>query len=185
MAKKVKTSSEYQFYPFDDIRDIKKVRRPSVKREITLSNQVQEMMILTEDGQLNEKTKEFTQQQKRVIEVGRKAKERMMKGHAKLVVSVAKKYQSEDFDLVDLFQEGILGLEKAVEKYDPKRGYEFSTYAFWWIRQSMKRAIASQSRTKISRLKKGAKVKNSPSKTIGISKKATEIKNLFSENTIG
>ena len=61
MAKKVKTSSEYQVYPFDDIRDIKKVRRLSEKQEITLSNQVQEMMILTEDGQLNEKTKEFTQ----------------------------------------------------------------------------------------------------------------------------
>ena len=185
MAKKVKTSSEYQVYPFDDIRDIKKVRRPSVKREITLSNQVQEMMILTEDGQLNEKTKEFTQQQKRVIEVGRKAKERMMKGHARLVLSLAKKYQSKDFDVAHLFLEGLLGLEKAVEKFDPTRGYRFSTYAFWWIRQSMKRAIASQSKIKLSRLKKGAKVKNSPSKTVDILKKATEIKNLFLENTIG
>jgi len=115
--------------------------------EIELGNQVQKMMILTEDGQLSEKTKEFTTQQKRTIKIGRRAKERMMKANLRLVVSVAKKYQGKGLELLDLVQEGSLGLERAVEKFDPTRGYKFSTYAFWWIRQSMTRAIACQSRT--------------------------------------
>ena len=115
--------------------------------EIELGNQVQKMMILTEDGQLNEKTKDFTSQQKRTIKIGRRSKERMMKANLRLVVSVAKKYQGKGLELLDLVQEGSLGLERAVEKFDPTRGYKFSTYAFWWIRQSMTRAIACQSRT--------------------------------------
>ena len=63
--------------------------------EIELGNQVQKMMILTEDGQLNEKTKEFSKEQKRTIKIGRRAKERMMKANLRLVVSVAKKYQGK------------------------------------------------------------------------------------------
>jgi RNA polymerase primary sigma factor len=75
------------------------------------------------------------------------AKERMINSNLRLVISIAKRYQGHDVPLLDLVQDGVIGLNRAVEKFDWRRGFKFSTYATWWIRQACQRAISNQSKT--------------------------------------
>ena len=143
------------------LRDIGRVPLLSHEQEITLGRQVQDLMILENieaelQSDLGEKPEIelFAEkagisiiQLKKKLKSGRRAKERMVAANLRLVVSVAKKYTKRNMELLDLIQEGTIGLVRGVEKFDPTRGYKFSTYAYWWIRQGITRAIAEKSRS--------------------------------------
>ena len=144
------------------LRDIGRVPLLSHEQEITLGRQVQELMVIEEVREEltlrsggESPSEELLAAEagltpallRRRIQAGRRAKERMVAANLRLVVSVAKKYTKRNMELLDLIQEGTIGLVRGVEKFDPTRGYKFSTYAYWWIRQGITRAIAEKSRT--------------------------------------
>ena len=143
------------------LRDIGRVPLLSHEQEITLGRQVQDLMALeTLESELEsdlgekpdinffaDKAGITPNQLKKKLKSGRRAKERMVAANLRLVVSVAKKYTKRNMELLDLIQEGTIGLVRGVEKFDPTRGYKFSTYAYWWIRQGITRAIAEKSRS--------------------------------------
>ena len=136
------------------LRDIGRVPLLNDDEEIMLGRQVQRLM------ELQEYQKEFSvnledlagildlpsKQIKREYRLGIKAKDKMVISNLRLVVSIAKKYTKRNMELLDIIQEGTFGLIRGVEKFDPGRGYKFSTYAYWWIRQGITRAIAEKSR---------------------------------------
>lgn len=131
------------------------------EQEIVYGKQVQQMMKWLEEREVlaDKLDRQPTEEEwadhvnfdisefQRLLEVGRRAKQKMIESNLRLVVAIAKKYQKRNLEFLDLIQEGTLGLERGVEKFDPTRGYKFSTYAYWWIRQAITRAIAQQART--------------------------------------
>ena len=117
-------------------------RTPLLKseEEVRLANQIQAMLPLLEKENL-------TPEEQKIVRQGQLAKRKMTQANLRLVVSIAKKYQNRGLSLLDLIQEGSIGLMRAAEKFDPSKGYKFSTYSYWWIRQAMTRAIANYART--------------------------------------
>lgn len=142
------------------LRDIGRIPLLEHDEEILLGRKVQRLM------EIEDKRKELEDQYERKIDntelasafdydrktlireirAGQKAKDKMVTANLRLVVSVAKKYTKRNMELLDIIQEGTIGLVRGVEKFDPGRGYKFSTYAYWWIRQGITRAIAEKSR---------------------------------------
>ena len=137
------------------LRDIGRIPLLEHDEEILLGRQVQRLMEIKACEELlgNPNQEELaasleitTKELKRELRAGKRAKDKMVTANLRLVVSVAKKYTKRNMELLDIIQEGTIGLVRGVEKFDPGRGYKFSTYAYWWIRQGITRAIAEKSR---------------------------------------
>ncbi|QLE53807.1 RpoD/SigA family RNA polymerase sigma factor (plasmid) [Nostoc sp. C057] len=131
------------------------------EQEITNARLVQQMMAIEEQRsslalQLNREATarelatslgQSEAEVESILHQGERAKQKMVTANLRLVVAIAKKYQNRNLEFLDLIQEGTLGLYRGVEKFDPNKGYKLSTYAYWWVTQSITRAIAEQSRT--------------------------------------
>ena len=124
----------------DYLKEIARTPLLKPEEEVTLANQIQAMLPLIEQ-------EELTVEEQNTVRQGQKAKQKMVQANLRLVVSIAKKYQNRGLSMLDLIQEGSIGLMRASEKFDASKGYKFSTYSYWWIRQAMTRAIANHART--------------------------------------
>ncbi|MGL5944098.1 MAG: sigma-70 family RNA polymerase sigma factor [Waterburya sp.] len=122
------------------LKEIGRISLLDAREEVKLANQIQTMLPLLDK-------ENPTLEERKVIRLGQRAKQQMVQSNLRLVVSIAKKYQNRGLSLLDLIQEGSIGLIRATEKFDPTKGYKFSTYSYWWIKQAMTRAIANQART--------------------------------------
>lgn len=129
------------------LREIGRVNLLTAQEEIMLAQQVERGEQANERLQKGDYTPAERLQLHRWVQEGQAARERLIQANLRLVVSIAKKYLGRGMSLLDLIQEGNIGLMRATEKFDYRKGYKFSTYATWWIRQAITRVIADQSRT--------------------------------------
>ncbi|MER5787111.1 RNA polymerase sigma factor [Streptomyces sp. NPDC001980] len=130
------------------LREIGRIPLLTAAEEVELARRVEAGLFAEEKlGSTPDLDSELALDLDRLVVMGRMAKRRLIEANLRLVVSVAKRYVGRGLTMLDLVQEGNLGLIRAVEKFDYARGYKFSTYATWWIRQAMSRALADQART--------------------------------------